>query len=276
MSYSNYMQWKSIPLSEEPVLSIIIPAYNEAERIIPTIGAIASHLCSGTLSWELIVVDDGSTDETAVLVAALELANLRLLRAAQNSGKGSAVRHGMLAARGKYLLFADADNSTPIEELDKLLIQLTDNKYQVAVGSRAVIGAAEQNRSWLRRAVSTGLRYLVRHALQLQVIDSQCGFKLYTREAARLLHSRQTLPGFSFDLEILFLAGKLGYAVAEVPVNWIDAPGSKVDTFKEIKRFLRDLLKIRINDWRGIYETDKQKNVIGDCYYFSTGSGHFE
>lgn len=273
MAYTNYERWKRIPLTESPRLSVVIPAYNEAERIVPTIGAISSHLCDGSLAWELIVADDGSTDGTADLVENLGLANLRLLRAERNGGKGSAVRRGMLAARGDYLLFTDADNSTPIEELGKLLAQLVDNGAQVAVGSRAGGSADEQQRAPLRRIISGGLRHLVRHALRLQVVDTQCGFKLYTRAAGQMLHGLQTMNGFSFDLELLFLAQKLGYTVAEVPVTWIDAPGSKVRAFKEATRFLRDVLRIRANNWRGLYDAQAHP-VTGHCHLLSSRPRH--
>ncbi|RMG97025.1 MAG: glycosyltransferase family 2 protein [Chloroflexi bacterium] len=253
MSYANYEKWKKTPIEGEPYLSIIIPTYNEEERIIPTIGAIASYVSDKEFPWELIISDDGSTDNTVSLVEELGFANLRIVRAPKNEGKGSAVRRGVLAARGQYILFADADNSTPIEELDKLLQRVTKEGYDIAVGSRAVAGAAEAYRSPLRRLLSGGLRWLVRYVFRIGVRDTQCGFKLYTREAAHRLHGQQTLMGFSFDLEILYLATKFGYRVAEVPVMWIDAPGSKVDSAREVRRFLRDLLKIKLNDWRGAY-----------------------
>ena len=253
MTYTNYLHWKTTPIEDEPFLSIVIPAYNEEVRIVPTIGAIASHVSELGVRWELIVADDGSKDQTVALVEALEMANLRVLRAPANGGKGSAVQRGMLAARGRYILFDDADNSTPIEELAKLLGKLTDEGYDIAVGSRAADGADEAHRTLLRRILSGGLRWMVRHIFRIGVRDTQCGFKLFTRAAAQRLHTAQTIAGFSFDLEILYLAAKLGYQVAEVPVAWIDAPGSKVDTRKEVQRFLRDLLKIKWNDLRGLY-----------------------
>lgn len=255
MSYSAYAEWKTKPIQEDPYLSIVIPAYNEEVRILPTIGAVASHVSGLGFPWELIVVDDGSTDRTVELVEGLGFANLRVLKAEKNEGKGSAVRRGMLAARGKYVLFDDADNSTPIEELEKLLVKLDQEGYDIAIGSRAAAGAREAHRSPLRRMMSAGLRWLVRRVFRIGVRDTQCGFKMYTREAARRLHTAQTIPGFSFDLEILYLASKLGYRIAEVPVAWVDAPGSKVDTRKEVQRFLRDLLKIKLNDLRGVYAT---------------------
>src|SRR5690349_6885172 len=129
MSYTDYEVWKNTPVEGEPYLSVVIPAYNEVDRIVPTIGAIASHLSSSGLTWELIVADDGSKDETVKTVEALGLVNLRVLKAPKNGGKGSAVRRGVLAARGKYILFDDADNSTPIEEIDKLLPKLTQEGF---------------------------------------------------------------------------------------------------------------------------------------------------
>ncbi|MBX3010750.1 MAG: glycosyltransferase family 2 protein [Caldilineaceae bacterium] len=253
MPYQNYQAWKTNPITSDILLSVVIPAYNEEVRIVPTIGAIASYISDLGFPWELILADDGSRDETVRLVEAMGFANLRILPAVRNAGKGNAVHRGMLAARGRYVLFTDADNSTPIEELPKLLHKVQAEGYDIAVGSRAAAGAAEGHKSWLRHLLSGGLRWIVRLLFQIGVRDTQCGFKLYTREAAQRLHQAQTIMGFSFDLEILYLAAKLGYRVAEVPVNWIDAPGSKVDTSKEIKRFLRDLFRIKWNDWRGVY-----------------------
>jgi len=253
MTYVDYAAWKTTPITGEPYLSIVIPAYNEEERIVPTIGAIAAHVAGMGFPWELIIADDGSRDQTAALVEGLELVNLRLLRAEKNGGKGSAVRRGVLAAQGRYILFDDADNSTPIEELGKLLPTLEQQGYDIAVGSRAASGSDEAHRTLLRRTLSGGLRLMVRYLFRIGVRDTQCGFKLFTRTSAHRLYAAQTIDGFSFDLEILYLAARLGYRVAEVPVSWIDAPGSKVDTTREIQRFLRDLLRIKWNDLRGVY-----------------------
>jgi dolichyl-phosphate beta-glucosyltransferase len=252
MAYSDYELWKTTPVTE-PVLSIVIPAYNEAWRIVPTIGAIASYVSELGLPWELIVADDGSQDTTVEIVEALGFANLQVLRTDRNGGKGSAVRRGALAAHGRYVLFTDADNSTPIEELGKLLHKVQHEGFTIAIGSRAVAGAEETARTPHRRVFSLGLRLIVRSMLHIGVNDTQCGFKLYTREAAQRLHTAQTLMGFSFDLELLYLAAKFGYRVVEVPVSWIDAPGSKVRATHEAPRFLRDLLRIKWNDLRGTY-----------------------
>lgn len=254
MPYENYAKWKVTPIETEPFLSIVIPAYNEQNRIITTIGAIASHISDLGFPWELILADDGSKDSTVQLCNDLGLVNLRVLTTPKNGGKGNAVQRGMLAAKGKYVLFTDADNSTPIEEASKLLVKLDKEGYDVAVGSRAVEGADEGKKNLLRRTLSYGLRWIVKHILKIGVKDTQCGFKMYTAAAARHLHTKQTIMGFSFDLEILFLASRYGYKIAEVPVTWIDAPGSKVDTKKEVQRFLRDLMKIWSNDLKGLYK----------------------
>jgi dolichyl-phosphate beta-glucosyltransferase len=231
---------------------VVIPAYNEEWRILPTIGAIATHMSARGEPWELIIADDGSTDTTAALVEDLRFANLRLLRAVKNAGKGDAVRRGMLAARGKVVLFADADQSTPIEQFDRLKAML-DEGFDVVVGSRAAEGAEVSNKSLTRRILSRGLRLVVSTGFGITVSDTQCGFKLFTAESARRLFSTQIVDGFSFDLEVLYLAHKLGYRTAEVPVEWIDAPGSTVDAAKVSMQFLRDLVLIRTNDVRGRY-----------------------
>ncbi len=253
MVYHNYEHWKTTPNTGEPFLSIVIPAYNEEIRIIPTIGAIASHVSDLGFQWELLIADDGSKDSTVKITQELGFVNMRVLVAEKNGGKGSAVRRGMLAARGKYVLFADADNSTPIEEITKLIAKLDTEGYDVAVGSRAAEGASEGKKSLMRHILSGGLRTIVRYGLRIKVRDTQCGFKMYTREAARKLHTAQTIDGFSFDLEVLYLAFKLGYKVAEVPVSWIDAPGSKVNARKEVKRFIKDIFRILSNDLKGVY-----------------------
>jgi dolichyl-phosphate beta-glucosyltransferase len=253
VSYEDYVRWKTRPLDQEPYLSVVIPAYNEEVRIVPTIGAIAAHVSGLGLPWELIVSDDGSRDNTVQVVEELGLANLRVIKAPRNEGKGSAVRRGMLAARGQYVLFDDADNSTPIEEVSKVLHKLTDEGYDIAVGSRAAAGAEEASKGIVRQMMSGGLRWIVAAGFRIGVRDTQCGFKLFTQEAAQRLYKAQTINGFSFDLEILYLADKFGYRIAEVPVAWVDAPGSKVDPAKEVQRFLRDLLKIKANDLRGVY-----------------------
>jgi len=259
-TYQAYRAWVTQPISEKPTVSVVIPAYNEEWRILPTVGAIATHMCSRGEPWELVVADDGSTDTTVALLEDLRLPNMRVLIAERNKGKGDAVRRGMLAAEGQYVLFADADQSTPIEQFDRLLDQLKDG-YDVAVGSRAAAGAAVSGRSPLRKVLSRGLRLLVSVGFGVKVADTQCGFKLFTADAARTLFELQIVDNFSFDLEVLYLSDKVGLRVAEVPVEWIDAPGTRVDAAKVTLQFLADLVKIRINDLRGHYTVGGHRSV---------------
>lgn len=257
-AYRAYKTWVLEPLTEDPAVSVVIPAYNEEWRILPTIGAIATHMSARGEPWELIVSDDGSTDATASLVRDLRFANLRLLTAPRNAGKGDAVRRGMLAARGRLVLFADADQSTPIEQFDRLAARVADG-FDVVVGSRAVAGAAVSNKSLARRVLSGGLHILVSRGFGIDVADTQCGFKLFTAPAAERLFSTQVVDGFSFDLEVLYLAHKLGYRVTEEPVDWYDAPGSTVDAMKVTLQFLRDLVRIRYLDLRGAYRAERHR-----------------
>ncbi|WP_424952827.1 dolichyl-phosphate beta-glucosyltransferase [Deinococcus sp.] len=250
MSYSEFQIWRDAPV-KDIALSVVIPTYNEAERILPTLAAIAVSVSGLGIPWELIVSDDGSRDGTADLIGALGWSNLRVLQHA-NTGKGGAVWRGVTAARGARVLFADADNSTPIEELPRLLAQL-DRGYEVVVGSRAASGATETNKSALRRLLSGGLRLTARTLSGVTVQDTQCGFKLFGPQAVRELFSRQQMQGFSFDLELLYLAHKLGLRVAEVPVHWFDAPGSKVSSVRDSLRFVRDIVAVRRLDQRGVY-----------------------
>jgi dolichyl-phosphate beta-glucosyltransferase len=254
--YQAYQTWAKEPLNAVPRISVVIPAYNEAERILPTVGAIAAYMSARAEPWELIVADDGSKDNTVRLLQDLELVNMNLLVAERNGGKGKAVRRGVMAARGDFILFADADQSTPIEQFEMLLGPVNNGQFGIAVGSRAELSAEETKKSLLRRAISKGLQLVVRFGFQIQVKDTQCGFKLFRRDVALDLFSRQLMDGFSFDLELLYLASKLGYKTIEVPVEWIDAPGSKVDATKVSLSFMVDLCKIRYNDLRGRYANE--------------------
>lgn len=252
MTYPDYAQWRDTRLAGTPDVSVVIPAFDECDRIVPTIGAISAHLCASGLSWELVVSDDGSSDGTADLVRSLRLVNVTVLEPGVNRGKGAAVRDGVMAARGRFILFSDADMSTPIEEFDRLLAAVRRG-VGVAVASRAADGAQECGRGPLRSVISAALRGGVRKATGVRVKDTQCGFKLFTRESARMLFGASRVDGFSFDLEVLWLAQRWGLGIAEIPVQWVEAPGSKVNPGRESLRFLRDVAALRYRDLRGQY-----------------------
>jgi dolichyl-phosphate beta-glucosyltransferase len=252
MSYHDYALWRSTPNNGRPTLSVVVPTYNEADRLVPTLAAIASHVSGLGVPWELIIADSSSTDGTPELAEGLGLCNTTILRSDVRDGKGAGVARGMLAARGEYILFADADGSTPITALGGFLDAVRSGHADVVIASRAHL-ADEANRSGLRRLLSAGLRWLTRASLRLEVDDSQCGFKLFRADIARRVFAHQTITGFSFDLEALYVARKLGARVTEVPVEWVDAPGSKVDPLREVVRFLRDMVTIRRNDLAGVY-----------------------
>ena len=239
MTYERFTHWTTEPVSLEPALSVVVPAYNESARIVPTLVSIAATLTETTADFEIIVSDDGSTDDTVAMVRTLGWRNLIVLDPGVNAGKGAAVRAGVRAAHGRAVLFSDADMSTPMHEVGPLLAELADGA-DVAIGSRAADGAIEQSKSVLRRLFSWGWRRITRIGLGLDIADTQCGFKMFTRDAARALFDGSRLEGFSFDAEVLFLAARFGYRVAEVPVEWFDAPGSKVQPGRVALQFLRD------------------------------------
>ena len=251
MSYENYLTWRSEPAPLTPDLSVVIPTYNERERIVPTISSIIAHLATTELDYEIVVSDDGSSDGTPDLVRSLGLRNVVVLDPGVNRGKGAAVRAGVRAAGGRLILFSDADLSTPIEEVDAMLVAARD--ADVVIGSRAADGAAESAKSRLRHVMSAGARLATRVGLGLDAADTQCGFKLFRRNAAVALFGTQRIDGFSFDAEVLFLADRLGFRVVELPVQWVDAPGSTVRPLKTAIAFLFDIVRIRMAALTGRY-----------------------
>ena len=229
-------------------LSIVIPCYNERERLRSTLREIGKFLEPKAWDYEIIVVDDGSTDGTSE-VAREEWRSFRgvakVLRNERNCGKGASVKRGMLEAGGEYVVFTDADLSTPIGEIEKLLDGLLDG-CDVVLGSRGLGDSrVEIHQNWLRELMGKIFNRIARLLTFQDIRDSQCGFKGLRREAAHTLFHLQRTSGFSFDAEICFLAQKLGYRIKEVPVIWRNSPKSKVSMIWDPIKMVWDLLRIR-------------------------------
>jgi dolichyl-phosphate beta-glucosyltransferase len=238
-----------------PELSVVVPAFDEEDRLAPMVREAVAWLRARGRSFELIVVDDGSTDGTARLVARLaeECPEVRLIRLASNGGKGYAVRTGVVNARGSRVLFADADGATPFAELERLEAAL-DSGAAVAIGSRARPAGGVRVRAKLYRHVMGRTFHALVRALTVRgIADTQCGFKLFRGDAAQELFSRMRMTGFSFDVEVLLMAQRRGYRIAEVPVNWTHQPGSRVRLAADSLRMACDLVRIRANLLSGEY-----------------------
>ncbi len=230
-----------------PFLSVVIPAYNEEARLEECLHRVSEYLRGRHLSFECVVVDDGSTDRTAAIAGSVGEAapQFRLLRNESNRGKGFAVRRGMLEAAGRYVLLTDTDLSTPIEEIEKLELYVVDGPYQLAIGSRDLAGSrVEVQQSAVRENSGKLFNWFVRRLLKLPFRDTQCGFKLFTAQAAREIFSRVRTEHFSFDVESLLIGRLLGYEIKEVPVVWRHDAGSKVRFFADGTRMILDLLRI--------------------------------
>ncbi len=227
-----------------PFLTVIIPAYNEEDRIEQTLRRICDYLNTQKYSWSIFVVNDGSTDQTGAIVRRMadNEDRIHLIEYRPNRGKGCAVRTGMLSANADWLLFSDADLSAPIEEVEKLF----QAKSPVAIGSRGMresqlVIRQPKYREWAGRLFNKLVQILGVPGIQ----DTQCGFKLFAREPAKEIFSRCTLDGYGFDFEALMLARALGYPIAEVPIRWAHQGGSKVRLLQDGLRMIKDLIVLR-------------------------------
>lgn len=240
-----------------PYLSIVIPAYNEETRLPATLRIILECMeRTWPGNFEILVVDDGSSDRTAELAEefARRRGEVRLLRNPGNRGKGYSVRHGMLEARGDWVLFTDADLSAPIEELEKLRAAVERERAAIAIGSRALdrslIGV---HQPWWREWAGRIFNRIMRVVVGLPFRDTQCGFKLFRRDAVQAIFPRQRIERFGFDVEVLYLARKLGLKTVEVPVRWNHAEGTRVSMLRDSVDMFLDLLRVRWWWWRGLY-----------------------
>ncbi len=244
-------------MSEEiPLLSVIIPAYNEEARIEKTLRSVDEYLSRQQYPYQIIVINDGSSDRTSELVKGLIpfIKNLSLIDNKQNRGKGAVVNQGMLEAKGKIRLFMDADNSTSIDQVERMFPEF-EAGYEVVIGSRRVPGAViAVHQNFIRENLGKLFNLIVRFLAGLPYKDTQAGFKAFSARAAKEIFSRQTIMGFSFDVELLIIAKILGFKIKEVPITWINDPQTKVK-FKSMIKMLFDIIKIRLNLLKGIYKT---------------------
>jgi len=230
--------------------SVVIPAFNEADRLPRYLDEVVAYFEGRGEPYEVIVVDDGSTDGTPEVVEARHHPSVRVLRLGRNSGKGAAVRAGMLAARGAFRLFTDADGATPIAELKRLEPALAAGA-DVAVGSRVLVDPAVSVAARPHRvAAGRVFNWLVARLGVRAVADSQCGFKAFTGAAAERLFGRLRTRGFGFDVELLLEAQAAGYRIVEVPVNWADQPGSKVTVLRHGPGMVWQIVKARLRTGR--------------------------
>jgi len=229
-----------------PFLSVVIPAYQESLRIPKTLEQIYKYLNRQDYTFEIIVVDDGSKDGTSdIAKEVLDSKICTILKNEGNRGKGYSVRRGVLEAKGEYVLFSDADLSTPISELEKMLPHLKSD-YDIVIGSRALVDrSCERDMLWYREIMGRVYNAFGQLLLFPGVMDSQCGFKCFTNAAAKTIFSKQLVNGFSFDGEILFLANKQNYRIKELPVNWYNTAQSKVRVVRDSMKMFLDLIYIR-------------------------------
>jgi dolichyl-phosphate beta-glucosyltransferase len=236
--------------------SLVIPAYNEGTRLSATLEKVLSYIAQHGCDAEVIVVNDGSSDNTAEVVRSFanKSPNLRLLENPGNRGKGYSVRNGMLKARGRVLIFSDADLSAPIEEVPKLL-QALANGTDIAIGSRWLRSELQTQRQALHRQVFGRIfNLLLRVTLGLHFRDTQCGFKAFRRRAAQTIFPLQRIERWGFDPEILFLARKLGFSVREVPVAWGHSGDTRIHPLVDGTRMFLEMLRVRWYDLTGKYE----------------------
>lgn len=231
----------------QPFLAVIIPAYNEDQRILPTLERVREYLSAQTYTWSVTLVSDGSSDKTVDLAKgfAEKNPNFHVIHYSPNRGKGYAVRKGMLEVDGGWILFSDADLAAPIEEVEKLLEHARAGA-DISIGSRPLKESKlEIHQPFYREMLGRGFNLAVQLLAIRGIHDTQCGFKLFSNKAAKDVFSRCKLDGFSFDFEALMIARDLGYRIDEVPIRWRHQEGSKVVLMRDGPRMLRDLVKLR-------------------------------
>ena len=236
-------------------LSVVIPAYDEEMRLRTSLPVLRDYLRNQEFSWEVIIVDDGSSDGTSRITGEVfgKPEHVKVLKNSENRGKGYSVRRGVLAAHGQLILITDADFSTPIEEFERLHACLNQG-CDIAIGSRSLADSnVEITQPWYREGMGRVFNAFVQMTVIRGYVDTQCGFKCFNRDKAIPIFSQMLVNGFCFDVEFLFIAKKRGLKIKEVPVLWRDVLESRVNVISEPIRMLLDLLRIRRNDRNGLY-----------------------
>lgn len=241
------------PDQSEPLLTIIIPAYNEERRLPPSLDQIVAFIQAQPEPMDVIIVENGSSDRTTEIAEAYAARYpfIQVLHSAK--GKGAAVKVGMMAGRGRYLFMCDSDLSMPIAEVRKFLPAAL-GEYDVAIASREGPGARRYGEPTYRHLMGRVFNLIIRVLAIPGFQDTQCGFKSFRREVAREVFALQTMTGWAFDVEALFIALRRGYRVVAVPINWYFDADSRVRPLHDTYRMARDVLRIRLNDWRGVYD----------------------
>ena len=236
-----------------PFLSIIIPAHNEQNRLPDTLEQVFRFLGQQSYTSEVIVVENGSTDRTYEVAQQFTGQHQHLHVIRSERGKGAAVRRGMLAARGEYRFMCDADLSMPVEEIVKFVPPMLGD-FDIAIASREAKGAVRYNEPSYRHIGGRGINLIIQALILPGLNDTQCGFKSFHGEVAEDLFSRQTLQGWSFDIELLYIARCHGYRIKEVPIHWYHFSDSKVSALRDAVRMVRDIFRIQANARQGIYD----------------------
>lgn len=241
-------------MTQEIYLSLILPAHNEQERLPGCIEKVAAFVASFDRPIEVLIIENASSDRTFEMAEsyARQYPWLRAIRDSQR-GKGRAVRTGMLAARGKYRFFADVDFSMPIDEIYNFLSPKLETEYDVAIGSREAKGAVRYDEPEFRHFTGRIFNWIVRILAVRDLQDTQCGFKCFTAEAAEKLFSLQTIDGWAFDAEVLFIAQRYKMRILEIPVQWYYDGSSKINVWRDSIRMIRELIQIRLNGRKGLY-----------------------
>ncbi|HLO32689.1 MAG TPA: dolichyl-phosphate beta-glucosyltransferase [Anaerolineales bacterium] len=236
-----------------PFFSIIIPAHNEQNRLPGTLEQIFEFLKQQSFTSEVLVVENGSTDDTHEIAQqfAKQHANLKVLQS--EKGKGAAVQHGMLAAKGDYRFMCDADLSMPVDEIVKFIPPRLKN-FDIAIASREAEGAVRYNEPSYRHLGGRGINFIIQTLILPGLNDTQCGFKCFRGEVAEDIFKRQTLHGWSFDIELLYIARRHGYHIVEIPIHWYHFSDSKVSALRDSFHMIQDIFRIRTNARRGLYD----------------------